>query len=177
MASPTQWAWVWINSGSWWWTGRPGVLQSMGSQRVGHDWVTGLNWINNNADIFSCDYFKGHELNLLLEIGFVNVCLVLNSFPMTTPKEFLHALGGQVFLTLWNENISCHINKQDMSQPSAISGLQMWMRAPQTVIQRMLPPPMVTAEELEEGKKQGELGNRVGPRELKFIRKEWMQWA
>ena len=44
MASPTQWAWVWVNSGSWWWTGRPGVLQFMGSQRVGHDWVTELNW-------------------------------------------------------------------------------------------------------------------------------------
>ena len=44
MASLTQWTWVWVNSRSWWWTGRPGVLQSMGSQRVGHDWVTGLNW-------------------------------------------------------------------------------------------------------------------------------------
>ena len=38
MASPTWWTWVWASSGSWWWTGRPGVLQSMGSQRVGHDW-------------------------------------------------------------------------------------------------------------------------------------------
>ena len=37
MASPTQWTWVWVNSGSWWWTGRPGVVQFMGSQRVGHD--------------------------------------------------------------------------------------------------------------------------------------------
>ena len=37
MASPTQWTWVWVNSGSWWWTGRPGVLQSVGSQRVRHD--------------------------------------------------------------------------------------------------------------------------------------------
>ena len=43
MASPTQWIWVWVNSGSWWWTGRPGVLQFMGSQRVGHNWVTELN--------------------------------------------------------------------------------------------------------------------------------------
>ena len=42
MASPTQWTWVWINSGSWWWTGRPGMLQSMGLQRVGHDWATEL---------------------------------------------------------------------------------------------------------------------------------------
>ena len=45
MASPTQWSWVWVNSGSWWWTGRPGVLQSMGLQRVGHAWVTELNWV------------------------------------------------------------------------------------------------------------------------------------
>ena len=45
MASPTRWIWVWVNSGSWWWTGRPGVLQFMGSQRVGHDWATELNWL------------------------------------------------------------------------------------------------------------------------------------
>ena len=44
MASLTQWTWVWASSGSWWWTGKPGGLQSMGSQRVGHDWETGLNW-------------------------------------------------------------------------------------------------------------------------------------
>ena len=44
MASLTQWARVWVNSGSWWWTGRPGVLGSVGSQRVGHDWATELNW-------------------------------------------------------------------------------------------------------------------------------------
>ena len=44
MSSPTQWTWVWINSRSWWWTGRPGMLQSMGSQRVRDDRVTKLNW-------------------------------------------------------------------------------------------------------------------------------------
>ena len=44
MASPTWWTWVWVNSGSWWWTGRPGMLWFMGSQRVGHDWATELNW-------------------------------------------------------------------------------------------------------------------------------------
>ena len=42
--SPTWWTWVWVNSRSWWWTGRPGVLRFMGSQRVGHDWVTDLIW-------------------------------------------------------------------------------------------------------------------------------------
>ena len=40
MASLTQWNWVWVSSGSWWWTGKPGMLQSMGSQRIRHDWVT-----------------------------------------------------------------------------------------------------------------------------------------
>ena len=40
--SLTQWTWFWVSSRSWWWTGKPGVLQSMGSQRVGHDWATEL---------------------------------------------------------------------------------------------------------------------------------------
>ena len=44
MASLTQWTLVWVNSRSWWWTGRPGVLRFMGLQRVGHDWATELNW-------------------------------------------------------------------------------------------------------------------------------------
>ena len=44
MASPTWWTWVWVNSVSWWWTGKPGVLQPVGSQRVRHNWATELNW-------------------------------------------------------------------------------------------------------------------------------------
>ena len=48
MASPMQWTGDWVGSGSWWWTGKLGVLQSMGSQRVGHDWVTELNWAVKN---------------------------------------------------------------------------------------------------------------------------------
>ena len=48
MASLTWWTWVWVNSGSWWWTRRPGVLQSMRLQRVGHDWVTELtDWLTD----------------------------------------------------------------------------------------------------------------------------------
>ena len=43
MVSLTRWTWVWVNSGSWWWTGRPGVLRFMESQRVRHDWATELN--------------------------------------------------------------------------------------------------------------------------------------
>ena len=43
MATPTQWTWVWVYSGCWWWTGRPDKLQSMGSQRAGYNWATELN--------------------------------------------------------------------------------------------------------------------------------------
>ena len=56
MASPTQWTWVSVNSGSWWWTGRPDVLQFMGSQRVGHDWTSELNW---------CVYYWFHQYCLI----------------------------------------------------------------------------------------------------------------
>ena len=55
MASPTRCTWVWVDSGSWWWTGRPGVLQFMGSQRVGHEWVTELNWdVVQSQNIWIC---------------------------------------------------------------------------------------------------------------------------
>ena len=61
MASPTRWAWVWVNSRIWWWTfGRPGMLRFMGSQRVGHDWATELNWTEwmdampQNTDYYKC---------------------------------------------------------------------------------------------------------------------------
>ena len=47
MASLTHETWVWISSGSWWWTGKPDVMQSMGLQRVRHDWVTELSWTEN----------------------------------------------------------------------------------------------------------------------------------
>ena len=50
-ASPTRWTWLWVKSGSWWWTGRPGVLQFMGLQRVRHDWVTELNWTEGDHEL------------------------------------------------------------------------------------------------------------------------------
>ena len=49
MASLTRWTWVWVNSGSWWWTGRPGMLRFMGSQRVRHEWATDLIWSDLNT--------------------------------------------------------------------------------------------------------------------------------
>jgi len=50
MASPSQWPWVWVSSRNWWWTGKHGILQSMGSQKVGYDWVTELNWMAESEE-------------------------------------------------------------------------------------------------------------------------------
>ena len=65
MASRTQCTWVWVNSRSWWWTGRPGVLGFMALQRVGHDWATELNWteqFTNNIKYISF-HFKLYIAN------------------------------------------------------------------------------------------------------------------
>ena len=83
MASLTQWTWVWVYSGSWWWTGRTGLVQFMGWQRVGHDWVTELNWtelsilIHLSNDIL--DIIFGKDLNWILLI-FKNVFLFLKFY-------------------------------------------------------------------------------------------------
>ena len=108
MASPTQWTWIWVDSGSWWWTGRPGVLQSMGSQRVGHDWVTELNWMPFLPCLATSRFLRawrpGTKLkdnmrkyenwcsryNLRWIFGFmtsVNGWMVLLLFSRETPKE------------------------------------------------------------------------------------------
>ena len=55
-ASPTQWIWVCVNSGSCWWTGRPGVLRFMGSQREEHNWATELNWTDSILNVFYCHH-------------------------------------------------------------------------------------------------------------------------
>ena len=71
MASLTQWTWVWVNSRSCWWTGRPGMLQSMGLQTVGHDWVTELNWTEDSILGFGMQAFlyKGKIEIFLLEFS------------------------------------------------------------------------------------------------------------
>ena len=65
MASPTRWTWVWMNSGCWWWTGRPGMLQFMGLQRVRHYWATELNWTENLLWDFS-EFLDSNWILLLL---------------------------------------------------------------------------------------------------------------
>ena len=84
MASLTRWTWVWVNSRSWWWTGRPGMLQSMGSQRVGHNWATELNW---KVDVLAHSWTP---LSSRVEVGTGNWILkktVLSSIFLSTPKR------------------------------------------------------------------------------------------
>ena len=76
MASLTWWAWVWASSGSWWRTGKPGMLHSMGSQRVRHDWVTELNW----TDLFLRDGYPLVDISVasafwLLSIVLLRTCI------------------------------------------------------------------------------------------------------
>ena len=59
MVSLTLWTWVWASYGSWWWTGKPGMLQSMGSQRAGHDWATELNWTYKKGSLGTTDLYSG----------------------------------------------------------------------------------------------------------------------
>ena len=66
MVSPTQQTWVWVRSGSWWWTGKPGVLQSMGSQRVGYDWATVLNCHVDFPEVCECSSLSLINSYLLL---------------------------------------------------------------------------------------------------------------
>ena len=76
MASPTQWTWVWVISRSWWWTGRPGMLQCMGSQRVGNDCVTELNW----------KYYVFHHfwfIHLLMSKSKINYLYLIADISMT----------------------------------------------------------------------------------------------
>ena len=94
MASLTQWTWVWVNCGYWWWTGRPGVLQYMGSQIVRHYWETELNWteslifsIHVRAKEFLKDWI-GKILSIFKmrdKVCFINHSLV--SFSVICPKH------------------------------------------------------------------------------------------
>ena len=104
MASPTQWTWAWVNSGSWWWTGRPGVLQITGLQRGGHDWATELNWTDVSATILMPTILgtqKGIRLSLFRAVPWVEdgTQRPLN-LPFTWPLTHISAFSS-VALAKW----------------------------------------------------------------------------
>ena len=97
--------WVWVNSGRWWWTGRPGVLRFMGSQRVGHDWATELNWMKE-SEFFGCYIFwslwyiqtKSRKLSHAAWPPFsLSLPLII---PLGQTPTYRHSLTGMKFLYL-----------------------------------------------------------------------------
>ena len=85
MASLTQWTWVWVNSGSWLWTGRPGVLQFMGSKRVRRKWATELNWFRHSGIKESMMIL---EENLkIYKISISQVCITFQGFRDSLPPS------------------------------------------------------------------------------------------
>ena len=85
MASLTWWIWIWVNLGSWWWTGRPSMLQFMGSQIVGHDWATKLNWTEDPAYL----NFIPNVLYLIICIFFV-LCTMTSSLREKTISMYTY---------------------------------------------------------------------------------------
>ena len=95
MASPTRWTWVSVNSGSWWWTGRPGMLRFMGWQRVGHDWATDLIWYT--ILLGRCQN-QLRWLQILLPLGQDTICPLADTFPSFFPQQIFieHFTSGAV---------------------------------------------------------------------------------
>ena len=103
MASPTQWTWVWVDSGSCWWTGKPGVLWSMGLQRVGHDWVIELNSTTLN-------------LYLPTKIDWVFIHYIFFDFKITAGGDCTHEI--KKFLLLRRKavtNLGSILKRRDIS--------------------------------------------------------------
>ena len=88
MASPTRLTWVWVNSRSWWWTERPGMLQFMGSQRIGHNWATELNLrpLLYSSSVYSWQLFliSSSSVRSLLFLSFIVPLLAWN-VPLIPP--------------------------------------------------------------------------------------------
>ena len=101
MASLTQWTWVWVDSGSWWWTGRPGVLRFMGSQRVRHDWATILNWteIEETKGKILCSWIR--RITIFKMFILTEAIYRFNSISTKIPRTFFIGMCR-------NPKISCH---------------------------------------------------------------------
>ena len=103
MASPTGWTWVWVSSGSWWWTRKPGMLQSMGSQRVRHDWVTELNIVSLERERRSFNKFQRLYFLLLINLRLSSVFIqfYLSTYlPIHASNSFSRHWPQFVFLLL-----------------------------------------------------------------------------
>ena len=119
MASPTWWAWVWVNSGSWWWTGRPGVLRLMRLQIVGHDWATELNWTKCSiVYIYLNDFY-------LAFICFLKYFWLSNRYKRSIREVILHTMEVyNLFIIFWlitkfNHAFIVYFNRKLCDNPTA----------------------------------------------------------
>ena len=96
MASPTQWTWIWTSSGSWWWTGRPGMMQSMRSQRVGNDWATELNWY-----LFNYNHQINTAFQTVLWRNRARCLRVDNRVSFCLNEDWMNAFSDTLVIWLW----------------------------------------------------------------------------
>ena len=118
LPSLTRWTLVWVNSGSWWWTGRPGVLRFMGSQRVRHDWATELNWteysimymyhnffLHSSVDAhLGCFHVLAIVIVLQWTLGYMHLSQFLFSLGICL---VVRLLGHRIVLFLLFKGLSC----------------------------------------------------------------------
>ena len=126
MASLTRWTWVWVKSGSWWWTGRPGVLWFMGLQRVGHNWATELNWtdvpltsftqythppitVSGNLQFIFCTYenlfFFFFFLNSIYKWDHILFVFLFIWFSIMFSRSILLVANSKILFFLWLNTI------------------------------------------------------------------------
>ena len=122
MGSPTQWTWVWVDSGSWWWTGRPGVLWFTGLQRVGHNWATELNWMPNFLKFFQKG--RGEETFKLILWGQHHP----NSKTTEEKKSNTKTTRKEIYKPIYQPQKDKHsmIPHKSSSYNSQIHRIQMW---------------------------------------------------
>ena len=139
MALLTQWAWAWVISRSWWWTGKPGVLQSMGLQKVGHDWATKLNRLN---------YWKEGILLLQVDHKSFGICCTFHpktKEELSTSNKFKGTVGNKRKVVRWLCSLSfaystwqLHSTDKERQTVSSKKGVGWQIRRPPMVLLRDL---------------------------------------
>ena len=165
MASLTQWAWVWVNSGSWWWTGRHGMLWFMGSQRVGQYWATELNW--NNRE----------EKQLLSTENWIKVLLSIAPPIRTRPScslvQFLHSEASISLLSFIRGQTENHNHRK-------LTNLVTWSTALSNSVKLWTMPCRATQDGWDMVKSSDKMGSIGGGMANYFsvlaLRTPWRVW-